>query len=281
MQHEILIGGIIVCMIVIAFLCYLLRLHKRHNRALVETNATKDKLLSIISHDLKTPAIALRDAIQMLLENSGNWDSELLTRYYQTLFNAANDHAELIHTLLNWAQMQAPPPHRGIHIPCRKRLFDLIVALKSDINIIQSMAEKKGILLDVRIPASAYITGDDNILTIVIRNLLMNAIKFTAPEGTVKLEIKEINGIKGYDDKEIKQYIISVSDTGVGISEIQLNRLFCLESAYSGMGTAGEKGTGLGIIVCKELLEKHGSKLYVESEEGKGSRFWFEIVVND
>jgi len=114
----------------------------------------------------------------------------------------------------------------------------------------------------------AIINGDSNIIATIIRNLLTNAIKFTASGGQVALTV---------EPSENGKYTITVSDTGTGMSEEQLQNLFKLDSTFHRKGTADEQGSGLGLIVCKELLEKHGSVLHVESEEGKGSTFLFEI----
>ena len=133
------------------------------------------------------------------------------------------------------------------------------------------MAEKKDITLAVNIPDDADITGDGAMLSVVVRNLLTNAVKFTAPTGTVTLDVSLNN------TEDVRKYTVSVSDTGIGMNAEQISKLFRLDSAHSRKGTAGEQGSGLGLIVCRELIEKHGSELYVESEEGKGSKFWFEV----
>ena len=121
-------------------------------------------------------------------------------------------------------------------------------------------------------------------LTTVVRNLLLNAVKFTPVCGMVTLSLipnpypKErgennpapsSGGVQGVE--------VSVTDTGIGMTDDQINNMFCLNSSHLRLGTAGEQGSGLGLIVCRELLEKHGSKLHVESEEGKGSKFWFTV----
>jgi signal transduction histidine kinase len=133
--------------------------------------------------------------------------------------------------------------------------------------IIKSMAERKDIDFEAHTPSSAVITGDENMLVTVVRNLLTNAVKFTGAGGKVSLQITECNS----------KYIVAVSDTGVGMSPEQLQNLFRIDRQHLRKGTAGEQSSGLGLIVCKEMLEKNGSRLNVESEEGKGSRFWFEI----
>ena len=220
-------------------------------------NATKDKFFNIISHDLKNPAIAQRNALQLLLSNSENWNTELLTKYYSELLKSADSQVALLYNLLNWAQVQTG------RMPYLPAPFDLIDALQTDIVIIQNMAEQKGITFNIDIPQKAIVTGDDNMLTIVIRNLLTNAVKFTNAGGSVSLNIS--------------QNCISISDTGIGMTEEQQQNLFHIDKKRSRLGTSGEQGSGLGLIVCKELVEKHGSTLHIESVEGKGSKFWFEI----
>ena len=261
-RQIILIGGLIGAGALVVLLIYVVTLRTRRARLLSETNATKDKFFTIISHDLKNPAVAQRDAIKLLLENSRNWNTEEITNYYQRLLKSSNDHVELLYTLLNWAQVQAG---RLLYQPT---LFDLNVKLKPDIDIIKNLSNEKGIIFNIQMPDSVLITGSYNMLTTVIRNLLVNAVKFTEKGGNITLSV---------EPAESGKYIISVTDTGSGMSAEQISKLFRLESAQSRLGTAGEQGSGLGLIVCKEFLEKHGSELYVESEEGRGSRFWFGV----
>ena len=112
------------------------------------------------------------------------------------------------------------------------------------------------------------INGDANMISTVVRNLLTNAVKFTVAGGTVVMSVEP-----AADGK----YVFTVSDTGTGMNEEEIRQLFRFDGAYSRKGTEGEQGTGLGLIVCREFLIKHGSELHIESEEGKGSRFWFEV----
>jgi len=265
--RYVLIGGLLTTGLLIALLIYIVTLRNKRNRELVEMNATKDKFFSIISHDLKNPAIAQRDALQMLLDNSGEWDAESLSKYYRELLKSADSQVVLLYNLLNWAQVQTG------RMPYLPAPFDLTAALQSDIALIKNMAEQKGITLDIQVPEKAIVTGDDNMLTIVIRNLLTNAVKFTNAGGTVTLNIAPYTGRKSSTPT-----IISITDTGTGMTEEQLQNLFHMDKKRSKLGTAGEQGSGLGLIVCKELVEKHGSTLHVDSEERMGSRVWFEIV---
>jgi len=261
MQHWLLVGSIAVCVVVLVMLWHIIRLRNRSNLTLAEMNATKDKFFSIISHDLKNPAIAQRDALKMLVQNTRALNTETLAEYHNELLKSAEGEVELLFNLLNWAQLQTGK------MTCTPKTF-LISNLISNLSLIRKMAENKNITLDIQIPENALVTGDSNMLTTIVRNLLTNAIKFTSEGGQVSFCAEAATDGK---------YTISVSDTGVGMSPEHIRDLFRLESAHSHHGTAGETGTGLGLIVCKEFLEKHKSALYVESEKGKGSRFWFKV----
>jgi len=259
-QRWFFMSSIVVCVVILGLLWYILLLRNRRNRALADMNATKDKFFSIISHDLKNPAVAQRDAINMLIKNVHIWDTNTLTDYCNELLKSAEGEVELIYNLLGWAQVQTG---RMIYTPETILLSDIL----PNISLIQKAAEDKGVILDIQMPKDALITCDSNMIATIIRNLLNNAVKFTDKGGTVVLDISS----------ETTGYIISINDTGIGMSKEIINNLFRLDKIHSNIGTAGETGSGLGLIVCKELLEKHGSKLNVESVEGRGSGFWFEI----
>ena len=233
---------------------------RRRNMELKEMNATKDKFFSLISHDLKNPTIAQRDALQLLINDSGKWDATLLSQYYNELLRSADGQVELLYNLLNWAQVQTG---RMPYIPVP---FDLIAALHSDIALIENMSKRKGLIFNVEMPEVAVVKGDSNMIATVIRNLLTNAVKFTSSGESVTLSIEFMSD---------GNYTIAVSDTGIGMNDEQLRNLFVIDNKQSRRGTNGESGNGLGLIVCKELVEKHGSMLYAESCEGEGCRFWF------
>jgi len=278
LQRGLLAGGVAVSIVILVLLWYMLRLRDRRNHALAEMNVTKDKFFSIISHDLKNPALVLRDALQLLIKNARSWDADTLTDYYHDLLKSADGQVDLLYNLLNWAQIQTG---RMAYTPVA---FNLSARLRSDISLIRKMAENKGITFVAEMPEDTLVTGDSNMLTAVVRNLLTNAVKFTPADGTVTLKVFQAspNPSKGGEfslpfGEGRGGACISVTDTGVGMSEEQIRNLFQLDSRQSRRGTADEQGSGLGLIVCKELLEKHGSELHVESEEGKGSKFWFTI----
>ena len=269
-RQLIFTGGIIATGLLVVLLIYIVVLRTRRARLLAQTNATKDKFFNIISHDLKNPAIAQRNGVRLLLENSRYWDPDTLTGYYRKLYKSANEHVELLLTLLGWAQIQAG------RMPYDPRPLDLVATIQSGMGLISNMAEEKDVILNVSMPSSALVTGDDNMLATVIRNLLVNAVKFTAKDGKVTLDVSPCNG-RDTTNRISTGYIVSITDSGAGISTGQIHNLFRFTSQTSRQGTEGETGVGLGLIVCKEFLEKHGSRLHVESKEGQGSRFWFEL----
>jgi len=263
MQHRLFIGGIVLCVLVLLSLWYMLTLRIRKNQALEELNIAKDNFFSIISHDLKNPALAQRNALQMLLDNMGHWDNETLKKYYTSLLKSAEGQVDLLYNLLNWAQVQAG------RMPFHPVSFDLVSELKkTDLVLLQNMAKQKGITLNVRMPKTALVKGDTNMISTILRNLLSNSIKFTQPLGRVTFSIvKKDNG----------KHLVAISDTGVGMSEEQIQKLFDFNHQISKRGTAGEQGMGLGLVVCKDLLDKHHIRLHVKSKINKGSCFWFEI----
>jgi len=262
-QRNLLIGSIILCVVFLALLWYMLRLRIQKNHVLEELNATKDRFFSIISHDLKNPALAQRDAIRILLDDKISWDANTLNNYCQKMLKSAESHVDLLYNLLSWARVQTGRLH---YQPAQ---FDFAAELrKNDFSLLRNMANRKEIDFSIEIPDTVLVNGDANMLNTVVRNLLDNAVKFTPIRGKVTLSVKQ---------KENKTFIITITDTGIGMTEEQIQNLFHLDHQISKRGTAGELGTGLGLIVCKELLEKHGSTLHIESKINEGSCFWFEV----
>jgi len=265
MQRWFFASGLAVLAIFVVLLWYMFQLRNRRNHVLEEMNATKDKFFSIISHDLKSPTVAQREALKILLENVKVWDPAQLVYYCNGLVKSADGLVDLLYNLLNWAQLQTG---RVLYKPVQ---FDIAAEMRDDANtLFNAMAQHKEIELITELPDTALITGDINMLKTVVRNLVDNAIKFTLPEGKVILSVTP---------KENEKFMISVSDTGIGMTDEQIRKLSGRDAInrVSTRGTANETGTGLGLIVCKELLKKHGSILHIESAEGTGSKFWFEI----
>jgi len=262
LQRKFFLAGLVICVALILFLwnMYLLRL--RRNRALEELNNTKDRFFSIISHDLKNPAISQRDALKLLDKSVSFWDIETLKEYSSNLLKSAESQVKLLNNLLGWAQI-----HTG-RMNFKPVSFNLSVRLRADLTLLRKMAEDKGITFIEQIPENTIVFADSNMIITVVRNLLTNAIKFTPTGGQVTLAVDILpNG----------KCNISVSDTGIGISKEQIHSLFRLDKMKSRKGTAGEEGSGLGLIVCREMIQKHGNTLFVESVQGNGTKFWFSI----
>ena len=255
-------GGIAVSAVILSLLWYMLLLRTRRNRALSETNATKDRFFSIISHDLKNPAIAQRDALRMLFDKAPQWDAAALQDYYGELLRSADHQVQLLYNLLGWAQLQTG------RMICQPAPFDLVPEVRSELALLRKMAEDKGVALETEFPPEAIVTADTDMISTVVRNLLANAVKFTAQGGTVTLSVSA---------RQKGKHAISVSNTGMGMTNEELQNIFRLDRRHTRLGTSGETGTGLGLTVCRELLGKHGATLHIESREGKGSRFWFEL----
>jgi len=226
-----------------------------------ETNKTKDKFFSIIAHDLKEPFNTLLGFSELLLKEYDNRAPEENKEMIQHIYNSSIHGFDLLNNLLEWSRSQTG---RIEYKPCDFSLTDLV---RQNIVSISSAANKKNI--DVQNEIKEYIMafGDQRMINTVVRNLIVNALKFTGSGGEIVLSQKEENEF----------IIVTVTDTGVGISEKNLSKLFNLTESFSTPGTEKEHGTGLGLILCKEFVEKNGGKIWVESEYGRGSKFSFSI----
>ena len=231
------------------------------NAELKEINATKDKLFSIIAHDLRGPFTSLLGFSDLMIENIRNYDVDKFEKLLNHINSAAKSAYTLLENLLLWARSQNK---QLLFKPANINISNLI---KEVIVSINSMASLKNIALENNISVDVNGWADANMLTAIVRNLISNAIKFSNHGGLI-----EITGLSKENAVEI-----SVSDNGVGMSDEVINKLFRVENHMSLTGTAHEKGTGLGLLICREFVEKHGGKIWVESNPGKGSRFTFTL----
>ena len=230
---------------------------KKTEKALQASNATKDKFFSIIAHDLRTPFTGLLGLTELIKESPESLDFEKLVRIAEKMNTTAKDTLTLLDNLLNWARSQTEQiklePERQLLQPIVEDLF----------NLFQATAQKKNVLLRYSESEAITVLADSNMIKTVLRNLISNAIKFTRTSGSID--------VRASQDEAFTE--IEVSDTGVGMDEAALKNLFRLETNQSTRGTANEKGTGLGLILCKDFVEKHGGTIWVESQVGKGSTF--------
>jgi len=224
-------------------------------------NQTKDKFFSIIAHDLKNPFITILGFCDLLLSDFADLSEEEKLFYIQEMKQSANLNHNLLQNLLQWSRSQTG---RLEYNPCKINLQDLI---KEIFLLLRKTSENKEIRLADEIPPALQVTADEDMLNTVLRNLLTNAIKFSnkGSEISVKAVAK---------DKFVE---LSVTDSGIGMDQKQIDNLFKLDAMHSTSGTENEQGTGLGLILCKEFIEKSGGKIWVESEVGKGSKFNFTL----
>jgi two-component system, sensor histidine kinase and response regulator len=234
---------------------------KESEQYLLQLNATKDKFFSIISHDLKSPLNSLTGFLQILDMQVDAFSPDELREFAKGMNKSVKSLLELLDNLLLWSRTQT---HTIEFAPEVLKLHDVV---EGNINLLQAVAQNKQIDLKVGVDPDTEVYADRNMLNSVLRNLISNAIKFTSRGGHIEIEAQPVNG-------EVK---VSVRDNGIGMNEKNLSQLFRLDTYHTTLGTANEKGNGLGLILCKEFVEKNGGTIGVESEEGKGTTFHFTI----
>lgn len=234
---------------------------KKNESELKALNTTKDKLFSIIAHDLRGPVGTSADLLEVMMENYTSLSNEEQIKMLEILKNSAKSTFNLLETLLNWTIIQTGT------LVFRPEFFSLTGCIESIVDNMNPSAFSKSIQLSFNFETELFVYADQNMMQTILRNLIGNAIKYTSRGGSivVKATIKDNNPE------------ISISDNGVGMDDVTRNNLFVLNKQNSKYGTENEKGTGLGLILCKEFIERHGGRLNVESELGKGSTFTFEI----
>ena len=226
-------------------------------KQLQNVNAMKDKFFSIIAHDLKNPFNAILGFSNLLYEAYDNFDEKQRKTFIKNICEASEGTFKLLQNLLEWSRTQTGNIEFN---PVNVYLNPLI---KENISVIKSVADNKNIKISTTIPPRTKVFADENMIKTVIRNLLSNAIKFTESEGEVY-----ISATKNEEFIEI-----CVADTGIGVDNKNLKRLFRIDDQYKTIGTEEEQGSGLGLILCKEFVEKNGGQIWAESELGKGSKF--------
>lgn len=224
-------------------------------------NSTKDKFFSIVAHDLRSPYNSLMNLTRQLLENIDQYSREQIKGFVQGINQSSKEAYNLLENLLHWARSQTN------RIEISPQNIDVTEIIVDNIALLKNSAANKQISVENDIQAR-YIYADYNTINTVVRNLISNAIKFTPAEGSILVSSIRKNG-------RVK---ISVSDTGVGISEENQKKLFRIDTTHTTLGTMHEKGTGLGLILCKEFVEKNKGRIYVESKKGEGSIFSIELL---
>lgn len=231
---------------------------------LIQLNKDKDKFFSIISHDLKNPFNAIIGFSDLLIEQIKKKDYENIGEFANIILQSSNRAMDLLTNLMAWAQSQSG------RMNFNPEYFDIIPLINEVILLLKNISEQKSILIANTLPASIHVNADKEMISTVLRNLISNAIKFTQAEGKITISAMS----------KQNQLTVSVSDTGVGISKKRIDKLFNISDGYSTPGTQNEKGTGLGIILCKEFITINNGEIWVESKEGIGTTIYFSLPLS-
>ncbi len=225
----------------------------------------KDRFISILAHDLKNPFNVILGFANLLVENIHEYDANSIKQQVNNLINSAQSAYNLLEELLKWTQSQSGKmPFEPQKLNFSETCLEVIQTLKPN-------AISKNITIKDSNDKKATLYADVNMLKTVLRNIISNAIKFCMPGGLIVVSSK----------KTKSNLTITISDNGVGMTPKKLKNLFDLTKIHSTTGTAEEKGTGLGLVLCKEFIEKHNGKIWVESESEKGSKFIITLPLND
>ncbi len=234
------------------------------NIELEELNATKDKLFSVIAHDLKNPFVVLLGFSELLLKNIENGSKENLMQFAQNIHKSSEQTYNLLINLLEWARLQRGQIKPNMERLQIKRLVDEVTLL------MEQQFQRKELKLIKNIDFQNDVISDREIILFLLRNLLTNAIKFSHTKSEVGITVKQHN----------HDLLFVISDQGVGISSKVQGTLFDIRENSSTRGTQGERGTGLGLVMCRDFVKLIGGEIWVESEENKGSRFMFSLPLN-
>ena len=238
---------------------------EQRTEELRELNATKDKFFSIIAHDLKNPFNTLMGFTELLLDNLEDFSDDKVHEIIGILNETSKQSYALLENLLEWSRTQTGRMEMKLE---RINIHDLI---EENIDLLSNQAGKKKIQLVSKVSADANAFADANMIRTVIRNLISNAIKYTKENGSITCS----SFVK---DNKLQ---IEVADTGIGIKPQNLEKLFRIDLNYSTRGTADENGTGLGLILCKEFINRIGGDIWVDSVFGEGSIFKFTLPLQE
>ncbi|MCB0169030.1 MAG: response regulator [Anaerolineae bacterium] len=249
-----------------------LRLEKeflaKQTEELTKLNTEKDRFFSIVAHDLKGPFLPVLGNAELLIEIADYVSADEVRQRCQTIYDAGSRVIDLLDNLLQWSRMQM---ERINFDPVHVNLNDII---ENNLWLFDQSAANKEIHLKSEIDEGVHIFADVNMLNIVLRNLTSNAIKFTPPQGQILISVRNNNA---QPNQGIGFVEIAVKDTGVGISRENQPKLFRIDEHYTTLGTNEEKGTGLGLIITKEMVERNRGRIWVESEPDQGATFRFTV----
>lgn len=233
---------------------------KRNQKQLQELNATKDKFTSIIAHDLKSPFNTILGFSSLIERYCDLKDYDKIKEFSSHIYEVSSQTYKLLENLLEWSRSQTGK------IAFTPKALDVRIPIKNAVDLMEPIAKRKQVKINVKAPTVAALV-DENMFHTILQNLLSNAIKYSHPGGKITIIAKE-------KDHQLE---ISIKDQGVGMDAETLKKLFHIDETVSELGTDGERGTGLGLILSKEFIERHRGKILVKSEKGKGSTFTIQL----
>lgn len=234
------------------------------NKQLSFLNATKDKIFSIIAHDLRNPFHTVMGFSELLMLKFNKLPQEKTSKYIQLIHSASLNGNNLLENLLHWSRSQTGK------ITFEPEPIDLSQVIRQTLNLLNINAHNKNIAITISVPSGTQIFADPNMILTIFRNLVSNALKFTPENGHISISsVTHPNQVE-----------ITIEDNGIGIAQENQRMLFQSSSGVSTRGTNNEQGTGLGLMLCREFVERHGGRIWVESEPEKGSKFKFTIPVS-
>jgi PAS domain S-box-containing protein len=238
---------------------------KKVNSELIEINAAKDKFFSIISHDLRSPLGGLMQILEILNESYESLEKEEMLDIISEASKTSKMVFNLMENLLEWSRIQTGK------IPYEPEVIKLIPFINELESLYNQNLKNKQVSFQVNIEPGTSVLADIKMTNTILRNLISNAIKFSNPGGSILIS----------SESNKNSVTIKVTDTGIGIEEKYLDKLFTTDVSYSTEGTAKEKGTGLGLVLCKELVEKQGGKIWIKSKKDQGSTFYFTLPAGE
>jgi signal transduction histidine kinase len=238
-----------------------MRRRNKVEQALHEASRNKDRFFSIISHDLRSPFASILGLSDLMADRSLNLDQEKLSQMGQLLNETSKNTYRLLQNLLDWSRLQME------RFDMKPERVDLNELIQQEKQFLDPAADRKGISVRFAPSVAVLVYADRDMTATVVRNLLGNALKFTPRGGAVTVVVTPQNGLVQ----------VAVTDTGVGIPDSLRDNLFQIHQHFSSKGTENEKGTGLGLILCREFVEKMGGKIWFSSAVNQGPTFYFTL----
>jgi PAS domain S-box-containing protein len=236
---------------------------KEGEKVLLQLNTDKDRFISILGHDLKNPFNSVLGFSEILIDEIDSLNKDKIKDYAKNINKSANIINSLLEDILMWARTQQGS------LPFKPKNLNLTDVCNDVLITLNPIADEKSIAIDCSGADHQNVFADSDMLKTILRNLVSNAIKFTNQGGTINISAEQTSEV----------VTILVSDNGIGIAHDDLAKLFDISEVHTTEGTANEKGTGFGLLLCKEFVEKHGGKIWVESELGKGTAFKFTMPI--